>query len=65
MGESSFLIFANQLLRNSVAIQKGPLLNPHHMGKQGNLSQLGGDFVLGPGMFPAVLSVVRTLIVFA
>ena len=23
---------------------------PQHVGKQGNISQLGGDFVFGPGM---------------
>ncbi|THU91794.1 hypothetical protein K435DRAFT_726764 [Dendrothele bispora CBS 962.96] len=28
---------------------KGPVMNPSWMGKQGNLSQLGGDFVFGPG----------------
>jgi hypothetical protein len=30
--------------------QRGPLKNPSHIGKQGNISQLGGDFILGPGM---------------
>jgi len=28
---------------------RGPLLHLHHLGKQGNISQNGGDFVLGPG----------------
>ena len=32
--------------------QTGPLKNPTLMGKQGNLSQLGGDFIFGPGTSP-------------
>ena len=35
-------------------MQNGPIKNPSHFGKQGNLSQLGGDFVFGPGMFTGV-----------
>ncbi|KAI0275467.1 AhpC/TSA antioxidant enzyme-domain-containing protein [Gloeopeniophorella convolvens] len=31
------------------SIRRGPLKNPSHIGKQGNISQLGGDFVFGPG----------------
>ncbi|EKM61529.1 uncharacterized protein PHACADRAFT_190701 [Phanerochaete carnosa HHB-10118-sp] len=31
------------------SIWRGPLKNPHHMGKQGNISQLGGEFIFGPG----------------
>ncbi|KAF8167139.1 AhpC/TSA antioxidant enzyme-domain-containing protein [Crassisporium funariophilum] len=31
------------------SIWRGPLKNPNLIGKQGNMSQLGGDFVLGPG----------------
>ncbi|KAJ6589929.1 AhpC/TSA antioxidant enzyme-domain-containing protein [Mycena vulgaris] len=31
------------------SIKTGPLKNPTLIGKQGNISQLGGDFVLGPG----------------
>ncbi|RPD80416.1 hypothetical protein L226DRAFT_550438 [Lentinus tigrinus ALCF2SS1-7] len=31
------------------SIWQGPLKNPQHVGKQGNISQLGGDFVFGPG----------------
>lgn len=27
----------------------GPLTNPRLIGKQGNISQLGGEFILGPG----------------
>ncbi|KAH8099864.1 AhpC/TSA antioxidant enzyme-domain-containing protein [Cristinia sonorae] len=27
------------------SIWQGPLKSPHHLGKQGNISQLGGDFV--------------------
>ncbi|OCH90542.1 hypothetical protein OBBRIDRAFT_730608 [Obba rivulosa] len=31
------------------SIWNGPLKNPQHIGKQGNITQLGADFVLGPG----------------
>ncbi|PCH34359.1 hypothetical protein WOLCODRAFT_160820 [Wolfiporia cocos MD-104 SS10] len=31
------------------SIWDGPLKNPQHIGKQGDISQLGGDFILGPG----------------
>ncbi|TFK32567.1 AhpC/TSA antioxidant enzyme-domain-containing protein [Crucibulum laeve] len=31
------------------SIWTGPIKNPSHIGKQGNISQLGGDFILGPG----------------
>ncbi|KAI0076830.1 hypothetical protein K474DRAFT_1662562 [Panus rudis PR-1116 ss-1] len=31
------------------SIWKGPLMHPHHIGKQGKLSQLGGEFIFGPG----------------
>ena len=37
-------------LRAFSSLQRGPLKNPSHIGKQGNISQLGGDFILGPGM---------------
>ena len=37
-------------LRVLTSSQRGPLKNPLHIGKQGNISQLGGDFILGPGM---------------
>ncbi|KAI0049926.1 hypothetical protein FA95DRAFT_1514890 [Auriscalpium vulgare] len=32
------------------SIWRGPLKNPLHIGKQGSLTQLGGDFVFGPGV---------------
>ncbi|THH14665.1 hypothetical protein EW146_g5692 [Bondarzewia mesenterica] len=32
------------------SIKRGPLKNPTHIGKQGNISQLGGEFVFGPGL---------------
>ncbi|KAL0957072.1 hypothetical protein HGRIS_003169 [Hohenbuehelia grisea] len=32
------------------SIVNGPLRHPTHLGKQGNWSQLGGDFILGPGL---------------
>jgi hypothetical protein len=37
-------------LSSSLSLQRGPFKNPSHIGKQGNISQLGGDFILGPGM---------------
>jgi hypothetical protein len=33
--------------------QRGPLTNPLDIGKQGPYAQLGGDFVLGPGVYCA------------
>lgn len=33
----------------NIPFQKGPLKHPGLIGKQGNISQLGGEFVLGPG----------------
>jgi len=32
------------------SIWNGPLKNPQHIGKQGNITQLGADFILGPGV---------------
>ncbi|KAM5530209.1 hypothetical protein V8D89_016123 [Ganoderma adspersum] len=31
------------------SIWEGPLKHPQHLGKQGNISQLGGDYIFGPG----------------
>ncbi|KAL5508745.1 hypothetical protein ACEPAG_4724 [Sanghuangporus baumii] len=31
------------------SIWKGPITHPLQLGKQGNISQLGGDFIFGPG----------------
>ncbi|KAF8805171.1 hypothetical protein BYT27DRAFT_7192842 [Phlegmacium glaucopus] len=31
------------------SVWRGPMKNPSHIGKQGNISQLGGDFIFGPG----------------
>jgi hypothetical protein len=31
-------------------LQRGPIQNPSMIGKNGNVSQLGGEFVFGPGM---------------
>ncbi|KAF9466651.1 AhpC/TSA antioxidant enzyme-domain-containing protein [Collybia nuda] len=45
----SYLItgrFSNAML----SIWKGPLKNLSLIGKQGNISQLGGEFILGPGL---------------
>jgi len=35
--------------RTDWAWQNGPISNPRLIGKQGNISQLGGEFILGPG----------------
>ncbi|KAF9477037.1 hypothetical protein BDN70DRAFT_881682 [Pholiota conissans] len=37
--------FTNAML----SIWRGPMKNPALVGKQGNISQLGGDFIFGPG----------------
>ncbi|KAK7686527.1 hypothetical protein QCA50_010126 [Cerrena zonata] len=37
------------LSRVLISIWRGPLKRPQDFGKQGNFSQLGGDFILGPG----------------
>jgi hypothetical protein len=39
------------ILRDSIITpyQQGPLKHPEHIGKQGNIHQLGGDFIFGPG----------------
>lgn len=42
---SSFRFLVSPFLYN----QRGPLKNPSLIGKQGKLSQLGGDFIFGPG----------------
>ncbi|KAI0723889.1 AhpC/TSA antioxidant enzyme-domain-containing protein [Cerioporus squamosus] len=31
------------------SLWQGPLKNPQHVGKQGNISQNGGEFIFGPG----------------
>jgi len=39
------------LLSNVIrSIWSGPMKNPFLIGKQGKLSQLGGDFIFGPGV---------------
>ncbi|KZT43702.1 hypothetical protein SISSUDRAFT_1039573 [Sistotremastrum suecicum HHB10207 ss-3] len=38
------------MLGNALRSIWGGLQHPSHIGKQGNFSQLGGDFVLGPGL---------------
>ncbi|OJT02521.1 Thioredoxin-like protein AAED1 [Trametes pubescens] len=37
------------------SIWDGPLKNPQNIGKNGNISQLGGDFIFGPGTLAAFL----------
>ncbi|RDB14547.1 Thioredoxin-like protein AAED1 [Hypsizygus marmoreus] len=44
--------FTNAML----SIWKGPLKNPSLIGKQGNISQLGGDFIFGPGQVCSLAS---------
>jgi hypothetical protein len=41
------------------SIWRGPFKNPSHIGKQGNISQLGGDFILGPGVTCSYMSRMR------
>ena|SRR6266508_1861946 len=35
-----------------MAFQRGPVKNPSLIGKQGNIKQIGGDFIFGPGQWP-------------
>jgi len=50
-GEKPRSYLPSGLLTNILSsIWRGPIRNPQHIGKQGNLSQLGGDFVFGPGL---------------
>ena len=43
-------VYTNSNVCESNALVKtGPLQHPTLVGKQGNISQLGGDFILGPG----------------
>jgi hypothetical protein len=37
-------------LSDFTSLQRGPVKSPSHIGRQGNFSQLGGDFIFGPGM---------------
>ncbi|KAH9973377.1 AhpC/TSA antioxidant enzyme-domain-containing protein [Lactifluus volemus] len=49
-GEEKRSYLKRGLLGNVLwSIWRGPLQNPSHVGKQGKISQLGGDFVFGPG----------------
>ncbi|KAF8486666.1 AhpC/TSA antioxidant enzyme-domain-containing protein [Russula emetica] len=49
-GEEKRSYLKRSFLNNTLwSIWRGPLKNPSHIGKQGNISQLGGDFILGPG----------------
>jgi len=41
------------------SIWRGPFKSPSHIGKQGNISQLGGDFIFGPGIRCSYLSRMR------
>jgi len=41
------------------SIWRGPVRSPSHIGKQGNISQLGGDFIFGPGVTCSYLSPMR------
>ncbi|KAH9926481.1 AhpC/TSA antioxidant enzyme-domain-containing protein [Fomitopsis serialis] len=49
-GQEKRSYITRSLLRNALrSILQGPLKTPQHIGKQGKISQLGGDFVFGPG----------------
>ncbi|OSD08504.1 hypothetical protein PYCCODRAFT_1448718 [Trametes coccinea BRFM310] len=49
-GEQKRSYLGKSFLGNVVkSIWDGPLKNPQFIGKQGNISQLGGDFIFGPG----------------
>ncbi|KAH9830416.1 AhpC/TSA antioxidant enzyme-domain-containing protein [Rhodofomes roseus] len=49
-GQQRKSYLTKSILSNALqSIWQGPLKNPSHIGKQGKLSQLGGDFVFGPG----------------
>ncbi|GLB43806.1 putative ahpC/TSA antioxidant enzyme [Lyophyllum shimeji] len=40
----------NPIVNAMQSIWRGPLKHPSLIGKQGNISQLGGEFVFGPGL---------------
>ncbi|KAI0706090.1 hypothetical protein BC835DRAFT_1312193 [Cytidiella melzeri] len=44
----SYLAGRSRLANTLSSIWNGPLQHPHHIGKQGKFSQLGGDFIFGP-----------------
>ncbi|KAH8997130.1 AhpC/TSA antioxidant enzyme-domain-containing protein [Lactarius hatsudake] len=49
-GEERRSYLTRSLLSGTLwSIWRGPLKNPLNVGKQGNISQNGGDFVFGPG----------------
>ncbi|KJA19195.1 hypothetical protein HYPSUDRAFT_144043 [Hypholoma sublateritium FD-334 SS-4] len=49
-GEMRKSYLTQGVVKNALqSIWRGPLKNPSLIGKQGNLSQLGGDFIFGPG----------------
>ncbi|EMD31125.1 hypothetical protein CERSUDRAFT_69555 [Gelatoporia subvermispora B] len=49
-GEEKRSYLTRSLLGNVMkSIWNGPLKSPQHIGKQGNISQLGADYILGPG----------------
>ncbi|KAH9169110.1 hypothetical protein EDB89DRAFT_2199627 [Lactarius sanguifluus] len=49
-GEERRSYLTRSLLSGTLwSIWRGPLKNPLNLGKQGNISQNGGDFVFGPG----------------
>ncbi len=41
--------------KSHYSFQRGPVHNPSLVGKQGNIKQLGGDFIFGPGQSPTYL----------
>ncbi|KAG5642315.1 hypothetical protein DXG03_003017 [Asterophora parasitica] len=50
-GEQRKSYLTKSMFVNAVqSVWRGPLKNPSLIGKQGNISQLGGDFVFGPDL---------------
>lgn len=44
-----YCAYNSNVCESNASVKTGPLQHPTLVGKQGNISQLGGDFILGPG----------------
>lgn len=44
-----YCLYNSNVCESNALVKTGPLQHPTLVGKQGNISQLGGDFILGPG----------------
>jgi len=53
---------SHHFLTHSAFGPQRALKNPLHIGKQGNFSQLGGEFVLGPGIWLHIILFTPNLI---